>query len=303
MPTTPNPTLSRYIGMVNAIPKLSREDELELWQRWHDRQDDRAKDELIRANLRYVVAIALKYRSYSIPLSELIAEGNFGIFHALSKFDPSRGNRFVTYAACWIRAFILNYIIRSWSMVGGGSGPLHSRLFFKLRRERTRIYSLVGEGELADALLAERIGIPQERIAEFNQRLTTRDVSLDRQVFSDSGTSLGEMLESPNLTQEEAYLDIQDEFRMTDIVRTALDTLDKREKQVVQEYLMSDEDDKRSLAEIGRSLGVSRERARQLESRAKKKLRQRILEISKVHAHANSNTGVVMTTHQPTPAL
>ncbi|MGC4069015.1 MAG: sigma-70 family RNA polymerase sigma factor [Polyangiaceae bacterium] len=303
MPSTPNPTLSRYIGLVNAFPKLSRDDELALWQRWHDYQDDRAKDALIQANLRYVVALALKYRSYSIPLAELIAEGNFGIFHALSKFDPNRGNRFVTYAACWIRAFILNYIIRSWSMVGGGSGPLHSRLFFKLRRERTRIYSLVGEGELADALLAERVGLPQERIAEFNQRLATRDVSLDRQVFSDGSTSLGEMLESPQITQEEAYLDIQDEFRMTNIVRCALDSLDKREKQVVQEYLMSDDDNRRSLAEIGRSLGVSRERARQLESRAKKKLRQRILEISDVQLHSNAKSGAVMSTQQPNSPL
>jgi RNA polymerase sigma-32 factor len=297
MPTTPNPTLSRYIGMVNTFPKLSREEELELWRKWHDDGDARAKDDLIRANLRYVVAIALKYRSYSMPISELIAEGNFGIFHALSKFEPQRGNRFVTYAACWIRAFILNYIIRSWSMVGGGSGPLHSRIFFKLRRERTRIYSLVGDGELADALLAERVGVPPERIQEFNQRLATRDVSLDRQVFSDGGTSLGDMLESPNLTQEQAYLDIQDESRMADIVRTALDTLDKREKLVVQEYLMSDDEDKRSLAEIGRQLGVSRERARQLESRAKKKLRQRILEISNVRLHSSPITGVGTRTH------
>lgn len=279
MATTPNSTLSRYISMVNAIPKLTREEETELWRRWQKCGDNRAKDTLVRANLRYVVAIALKYRGHSLSLAELIAEGNFGILHALTKFEPERGNRFVTYAAYWIRAFILNYIIRSWSLVGGGSGPLHSRMFFKLRRERTRVYSLVGEGEQADALLAERVGVSPEQIAEFNQRLSTRDISLDREVFSDGTTSLVETLPSPNRSQEQAYLESQDEFRTNDIVRSALDTLDKREKRVVEAYLMNDAEDKLSLAEIGRSLGVSRERARQLETRAIKKLRQRILEI------------------------
>lgn len=279
MASTPNSTLSRYISMVNAIPKLTRDEESELWRRWQQEADKRAKDTLIRSNLRYVVAIALKYRGHSLSLSELIAEGNFGILHALTKFEPERGNRFVTYAAYWIRAFILNHIIRSWSLVGGGSGPLHSRMFFKLRRERTRIYSLVGEGEAADTLLAERVGVSRDQIAEFNQRLSSRDVSLDREVFSDGTTSLVETLASPHSSQEQAYLESQDTYRVNEIVRTALESLDKREKHVVEAYLMNDEEDKLSLAEIGRSLGVSRERARQLESRAIKKLRQRILEI------------------------
>lgn len=291
MASTPNSTLSRYINMVNAIPKLTREEESELWRRWQHEGDKCAKDTLIRSNLRYVVAIALKYRGHSLSLSELIAEGNFGILHALSKFEPERGNRFVTYAAYWIRAFILNHIIRSWSLVGGGSGPLHSRMFFKLRRERTRIYSLVGEGEEADTLLAKRVGVSPDQIAEYNQRLSSRDVSLDREVFSDGTTSLVETLASPNSSQEQAYLESQDAFRINEIVRSALESLDRREKHVVEAYLMNDEEDKLSLAEIGRSLGVSRERARQLESRAIKKLRQRILEIYESQRMLNGAVG------------
>lgn len=291
MASTPNSTLSRYINMVNAIPKLTREEESELWRRWQHEGDKCAKDTLIRSNLRYVVAIALKYRGHSLSLSELIAEGNFGILHALSKFEPERGNRFVTYAAYWIRAFILNHIIRSWSLVGGGSGPLHSRMFFKLRRERTRIYGLVGEGEEADTLLAKRVGVSPDQIAEYNQRLSSRDVSLDREVFSDGTTSLVETLASPNSSQEQAYLESQDAFRINEIVRSALESLDRREKHVVEAYLMNDEEDKLSLAEIGRSLGVSRERARQLESRAIKKLRQRILEIYESQRMLNGAVG------------
>jgi RNA polymerase sigma-32 factor len=129
-----DPTISRYIAMVQAFPQLSREEEMDLAKAWSERGDEEAADKLVRAHLRYVVAIALKYRRYGVPLSELIAEGNFGVVHALKKFQPDRGNRFVTYAAYWIRAYVLNYVIRSWSLVGAGSGALRSKMFFRLRR-------------------------------------------------------------------------------------------------------------------------------------------------------------------------
>src|SRR3954466_12195593 len=119
-----DPTISRYITMVQGYPQLSREDELVLARAWAEKGDQNAADKLVRAHLRYVVAIALKYRRYGLPLGELVAEGNFGVVHALQKFDTSGGTRFVTYAAYWIRAYILNHIIRSWSLVGVGSGAL-----------------------------------------------------------------------------------------------------------------------------------------------------------------------------------
>ncbi|HEY5958808.1 MAG TPA: sigma-70 family RNA polymerase sigma factor [Polyangiaceae bacterium] len=280
MPATSKSTLSSYISKANEFPRLSRAEELELWHKWRDEKDDDARDVLVRAHLRYVVAIAWKYRCYSMPQLELIAEGNLGILHALNRFEPGRGNRFVTYAAYWIRAFILNYIIRSWSMVGAGSGPLHSRVFFRLRRERSRIASLVGEGELANSMLAERVGYSIEQIAEFSQRLSARDVSLDRDVFGDGTTSLVDTLASPDCSQEQAYFRYQHQKRVIQVVRMALKSLDQREKLVVQAYWMSDDDEKLSLAGIGRRLGVSRERVRQLECRAKKKLKRRILEMA-----------------------
>lgn len=164
MAILPNSTLSRYVGMVNSFPKLSREQESELWYKWRHGIDARAKEEFIRSNLRHVVSMALKYRHYNLPLSELIAEGNFGLVHALSKFAPELGNRFVTYAAYWIRAYILDYIVRSWSLVGMGSGPLRSKLFFRLRRESALIRRLVGDSEHAKSLLAERFGVSHDQI-------------------------------------------------------------------------------------------------------------------------------------------
>jgi RNA polymerase sigma-32 factor len=275
-----DPSLSRYMTMVQKLPKLSREEELELCRRWQTDGSNQARDDLVRGHLRYVVAIALKYRRYGLPLSELIAEGNFGIVHALSKFEPERGNRFVTYAAYWIRAYVLNYIIRSWSLVGVGSGALRSKMFFKLRREKVRIANLVGEGEQADEILAERFNVSRSQIVAMVRRLEVRDVSLDAKIFDDAVTSLVDTLASSDCNQEERYSNSQDSDRAYDVVHSALAMLDKRERYIVEHRLMADTEEEVSLAEMGRRLGVSRERARQLEARAKRKLKQRIFELT-----------------------
>jgi len=277
-----DPAVSRYITMVQHLPRLSREEELEICSRWQKERDERAKDQLVRGHLRYVVAIALKYRRYGLPLADLIAEGNFGVVHALSKFEPERGNRFVTYAAYWIRAYMLNYIIRSWSMVSAGSGALRSKMFFKLRRERVRITNLVGEGEQAIELLAQKFEMPAEQVEGMLRRLDGRDVSLDAKVYEDSSTSMVDALPSGGASQEDDFVDSQFRMRVREAVASALKSLDPRERFIVENRLMADAEEEMSLAEIGRRLGVSRERARQLETRARRKLRQRIDETTDV---------------------
>jgi RNA polymerase sigma-32 factor len=228
---------------------------------------------LLRAHLRYVVAIALKYQRYGLPLADLIAEGNFGVVHALGKFEPERGNRFVTYAAYWIRAYVLNYIIRSWSLVGVGSGALRSKMFFKLRRERVRILNLVGEGDAADELLANRLELPKEQVVSMLRRLEARDVSLDAKLYDDSRATLIDTLVAPGDSQEDHVASTERSQAIGGVVKEALGRLDTRERYIVEHRLMAEVEDELSLAEIGRRLGVSRERARQLEARAKRKLR------------------------------
>lgn len=275
-----DPSVSRYITLVQSYPQLDREEELVLTREWIASGSTRAADAIVRAHLRYVVSIALKYRRYGIPMSELIAEGNFGIVHALRKFEPERGNRFVTYAAYWIRAYILNYIIRSWSLVGVGSGALRSKMFFKLRRERVRVVNQLGEGEEAEKALAERLGLPREQVMAMLRRLEARDVSLDTRVYDDSATTLGDTLVSPDADQEtQLASDELGDFAI-DAVRAAVGQLDARERFIVEKRLLADASDELSLAEIGRRLGVSRERARQLEARAKRKLKLSITELS-----------------------
>lgn len=273
--TSPNDDVAFYIAEAQRAPRLEREQEMALALRWKQHGDRAAGDALARANLRHVVAVAMKYRRYGVPVSELIAEGNFGVVHALGKFEPERGIRFVTYAAHWVRAYILDHVIKSWSMVGGGSGPLRSRLFFKLRRERVRAVNLMGEGEAADRMVAERVGVTPDELRSMVHRLEARDVSLDVKVLDDSPVKLVDMLPAPD-DQERSLFEHQVGGSVRSAVERAVSELDPRERYIAEHRLMADPAEELSLAEIGRSLGVSRERARQLEARTKRKLKIRI---------------------------
>src|SRR5271165_626353 len=199
-------TLSHYIARVQAIEALSREAEYELALRVRDHDDRVAARQLVEANLRYVVAIALSYRRYGVRVADLISEGNVGLMIALKKFDPDRGTRFVTYAAHWIRAYVLDHVIRAWSIVGVGAGPLRSKVFFRLRREKARILASTSDLVEANERLAESFGTTSEKIALLAHRLEARDVSLDAKVFDDGSSTVLDTVPGGGVSQEEAYL-------------------------------------------------------------------------------------------------
>jgi RNA polymerase sigma-32 factor len=281
MPDEIRPSLTRYKTAARAHPPLSREEESLLVKGWHEQRDEGSRDQLVRANLRHVVAIAQRYQRYGLPFGDLVAEGNFGMVHALEKFDSGRGTRFVTYAAHWIRAYILNHVIHSWSMVGGGSGALGSKIFFRLRRERVRLTNLFGEGDLADEKLAQVLHVSRGKAMSMVWRLENRDVSLDAKSHGDSSVALRDTLAGGGNNQEDEVVGFEVEGYVREAVRTALKGLDERELYIVEKRLMADNEDEMSLADIGRALGVSRERARQLEARAKLKLKRRITDLSR----------------------
>ncbi len=268
--------LSQYISMANAIAPLEREEEVRLAEAWQKQGDLRARSALLASQLRYVVVIALRYRRYRVGLDDLIAEGNLGAVHALSKFDASRGIRFVTYASYWIRAYMLNHIIHSWSLVGGSSA-MRSKVFFKLRRERIRLVNLVGDSDQANALLAQSMNMPVAKVVSMVRRLEARDVSLDAKVRDDSDATLLDSMESPAENPEQAVAYDEESGRLRDAVESAVRVLDERERYIVDHRLMADREEELSLAEIGRRLGVSRERARQLETRTRGKIRARLV--------------------------
>jgi RNA polymerase sigma-32 factor len=193
---------------------------------------------------------------------------------ALLKFDPSRGTRFVTYAAHWVRALMLDHVIRSYSIVGVGSGPLRSKVFFRLRREKARIAAATNDAHEATRILAERFGTTPEKIEQLAQRLEARDVSASAPAHDDGTTTLLDTIASTLPSQEDELYAHERDHALQARVRDAVAELDPRERYIVEARMMAA--DELSLAEIGRRLGVSRERARQIEARAKAKLKRRL---------------------------
>jgi RNA polymerase sigma-32 factor len=270
-------SLDRYIRQVRAIPKLSREDEHQLALRAREGDQD-ATDRLVEANLRYVVAIGLQYRRYGVTLGDLIAEGSVGLVTAVRKFDPHRGTRFVTYAGYWIRAFVLEAVVRSSTMIGAGSGPFRSKLFFRLRRERARLSNLIADPEELIAKLASDFDTTPEKMTELLRRLDQREISLDAPAYHDSDATLVEMLPSSAEAQDVVVGRQRRQSGIELRLEGALSVLDDRERLIVEKRILSD--DAASLASLGRELGVSRERARQLEARAKKKLAEELKDLA-----------------------
>lgn len=262
-------------ALAKSVPPLDAEQERVLARRWRQEGDRVAADKLTRANLRAVTSLATKYRHYGIPIAELVAEGNCGLVHALRKFDPERGVRFATYAAHWVRAYILAYVLRSWSIASGVSGPMRSQVFFKFRRERARLTSLHGEGEACERALAERLGISMERVQTMMNRLDAPDLSLDAPLYGDSPATLLDQLVSAS-DPEQSLNEARFRGSVGAAMASALGCLDARERYIVESRLLADSGEEASLAQIGRRFGISRERARQIEGRAKRKLRARV---------------------------
>lgn len=265
--------LAEYIRRVRAIPRLSREDEHDLAV-LAAQGDIQAAHRLVEANLRFVVAVALQYRRYGISVSELIAEGSLGLMLAVRKFDAERGTRFVTYAGYWIRAYVLNLVVKSASMVGGGTGVLRSKLFFRLRRERAKLASLQQDQGRVIEELAERFHVDAERMSRMLRQLDAKDVSLDVASHPDSAQTMLDMLRDDSQNQEDELAASEQQTGLSGRLDDALDSLDRRERYIVEQRIMGEDDV--SLAELGRRLGVSRERARQIEARAKRKLRKQL---------------------------
>jgi RNA polymerase sigma-32 factor len=275
--------LSQWRTTIERYAELDRDAELELARRYRA-GDKRAGDRLVCASLRYVPAIARRYRGYGLRMADLVGEGNVGLLQALRRFDPERGLRFMTYASHWVRAQILSYVLKHWSVVSIGTGPVQSKLFFRLYRETSRIEAEIGDaGEGTRGLvaqLAERFNCSEEKIRAMQQRMTGRDVSLEAPAHREGTVALVETI--PDAVEDvEAHttaLELRETIRAR--VDEAMATLDDRERRIVEERLFGDDvDDGPSLHTLGRSLGISRERVRQLERRIKGKLRRSLADI------------------------
>lgn len=265
-------TLAAYRNAISRYQALDRDTEIELAWRYRRDGDQSAAQALVESHLQFVVKVAAQYRGYGMQLSDLIEEGNLGLLEAVRRFEPERNLRFKTYAVYWIRAFVVEHLLREWSIVGGGSGALVSRTFFRLRRERARLESLLGEHDSEiDTMLAKRFHTSEDSIRAMTQRVASRDTSLDAATAGD-GPSMLDMLSDPLADPEDQAALAQRNALVRSVVNDAMESFDSRERLIVNTRLLTD-DDELSLADLGRQLGVSRERVRQLEERTKSKLR------------------------------
>ncbi|HEY7954010.1 MAG TPA: RNA polymerase factor sigma-32 [Polyangia bacterium] len=265
-----------YLSAIQRFQPLDRATELKLARRWQRRHDADSAHRLVQAHLRFVVKIANSYRGYGLKVADLVEEGNIGLLEAVRRFDPSRNLRFMTYAAYWIRAYILAHVLKQWSMVGVGTGPMQSKLFFRMARERAKITSALGAGATetdVEELLAKKFGTSPERIRNMTGRLDGKDLSLDVAAYRD-GTATGLDLLADDVS--EGQEDRAARLERDEVVRTRVGALlrglSPRERHILDHRLLTD--DAETLADIGRQLGLSRERVRQLEERLKIKLRR-----------------------------
>jgi RNA polymerase sigma-32 factor len=270
------PGLVAFVDQAERQPQLDRDEELALARRYRVGDRD-AGDRLVTAHLRSVIKMAQKYRGYGIYLSDLIAEGSIGLLEAARRFEPDRGLRFLTYARYWIRAYMLSHILKHWSIVDLGTTALQSKLFFRLQAEHARLSVELGEGDATiDGKLADKFQTDADVVRTSLSRLRRRDASMDAPVGVDTTTTLGDTMESDGPDQEQVTGSAELAAKVRTAVADIWPDLDKRERMILRERLLP-ADEPETLADLGRRLGVTRERVRQVEHELKEKLKAAIL--------------------------
>lgn len=262
-------TLNLYIAEINRFPLLTPDEEFALAMRLKKDQDVSAAQKLIVSNLRFVVKIAHEYRNYGFKLADLIQEGNIGLIHAVKKFDPEKGYRLISYAVWWIRAYIQNYLIRSWSIVKIGTTQSQRKLFFKLNQTKKELETLSKKNpEFSE--IATSLGVKDSEVAEMDLRMGARDVSLNEIINDESDNSHLDFLAYEGDNQEVSLIKNEEKSLVQRNIAGALAHLNERESYIILNRVMAD--DPKTLQEIGEKYNISRERARQIEKQALKKM-------------------------------
>jgi len=260
------------MAQINQFPILSPEEEFELALKYRGTGDVEAAHKLITSNLRFVVKIALQYKNYGAKLLDLIQEGNIGLMMAVKKFDPRKGYRFISYAVWWIRAYIQNFIIKSWSLVKIGTTQAQKKLFYKLGKIRRLLEAPQGAHPQSYQDIAKDLGVKEEEIHEMEQRMGRRDLSLDLPFDENEELTPLELLSDDSPDQEDMLIRSQDSQIQRNEISKALDKLSEREQYIITHRIMSDTP--LTLREIGDTFRLSRERVRQIEKEALTKLRR-----------------------------
>jgi len=266
--------LSRYLSEIRKFPLLEPEEEYMLAKRWREHEDPGAARKLVTSHLRLVAKIAMGYRGYGLPVSEIIAEGNVGLMQAVKRFEPDKGFRLATYAMWWIRAAIQEYILRTWSLVKLGTTASQKKLFFNLRKAKNKIQA-IEEGDLTPehtSEIATKLGVTEAEVTSMNRRLSAPDSSLNAPLRSDSEAEWQDWIADETLDQETRMADREELGERHELLEDALHELSERERDIIKARRLQEEP--ATLEELSHKYGVSRERVRQIEVRAFEKLQK-----------------------------
>jgi RNA polymerase sigma-32 factor len=268
--------LSRYLSEIRKFPLLTPEDEYMYAKAWKEHEDPQAARKLVTSHLRLVAKIAMGYRGYGLPVSEIVSEGNVGLMQAVKRFDPDKGFRLATYAMWWIRAAIQEYILHSWSLVKMGTTAAQKKLFFNLRRLKGQLQA-IEEGDLSPEnvrKIAKELDVPEVDVVNMNRRLASPDHSLNAPLRSDGEGEWQDWLVDDEEDQETRLGERQELGLRRDLLRGAMAHLSERERDILIERRLRDEPT--TLEDLSQKYGISRERVRQIEVRAFEKLQKTI---------------------------
>ena len=267
----------RYINRSMKTALLTREREFELARAWRQNQDEEALHELITAYTRLVIKIASKFRHYGLPMSDLVQEGNIGLLQAAARFEPEREVRFSTYATWWIRSAMQDFVLRNWSIVRTGTTAAQKALFFNLRRMRAK-YARDADGwmnDTAKAKIAKELDVNVADVEDMERRLSASDQSLNASVSDSSDDEWQDFIPSSEPSPEDLVADFTDGRARSRWLGLALAELSQRERTIINERRLRE--DAVTLEDLGRSLGISKERVRQIEHKAIEKLRASVM--------------------------
>jgi len=274
-------SLNRYLAEIKKFPILAPEQEYMLAKRFEEHGDTDAAAQLVTSHLRLVAKIAMGYRGYGLPVSELISEGNIGLMQGVKKFEADRGFRLATYAMWWIRASIQEFILRSWSLVKMGTTAAQKKLFFNLRRMKSKLDAFE-DGDLSPehlAKIATDLGVTEEEVTSMNRRMAMGgDTSLNVPMREDGEGQWQDWLADDSPLQDAVVAEAQEADVRHEMLTSAMDDLNEREKHILTERRLTD--DPKTLEELSQVYGVSRERVRQIEVRAFEKLQKAMMRIA-----------------------
>lgn len=273
-------SLQSYLAQIRDYPVLSREEEYELAVRHRETGDLEAARKLIVSNLKFVVRIANEYKNYNVNTLDLIQEGNIGLMKAVRGFDPTKGYRLISYAVWWIRAYIQNHIMKSWSLVKVGTNQSQRKLFYKLRSTKNRIEAAGAETEKdIYSEIARELDVPDSQVIEMDRIMSAKDLSLDANIEGNPERTYVDML-GDTFDQEQFLEDSQTRPLVARKIKEVLGNLKDRERYIIERRVLTDSPE--TLEKLSRKFGISRERVRQIEKNALKKIRQ---EFEKEHFH------------------